>query len=227
MVIALSQLPRAFEPITGCRLLEMPAELLLDILSYLSYLDLQRVRQVCKSLKNVIADSAFDAALFCLVVLLPISLGTDIVIHPFLRLIDGLVFRPSQIDFLLPSPSSSSSSKQPQNALAYPIPLAESATSQPSSSLLLDLQYGHVHLTSPALDRGVTVKQVLEALSDFWTQKTDPAGSIMSNISKQSWSMWGVMRSCRIGSRARWMGWKKVWVRVDGVVVMEAKIGSL
>ncbi|BGP18210.1 hypothetical protein JCM10213_007838 [Rhodosporidiobolus nylandii] len=183
----------------------LPAELWLDILAFLSYGDLQRVRQ----------DPSLDALLFRCRPCRPVPLGSSISIHPLLHAVDGLVFSPARVDIprrLFSSPT--------LNAFDFPSATSELAVSPFARVLLLDLSYGHVALSSPT---GVRVKAVLEALCEFWTAKTDPAGPFLSQLKKE-WASVGVQRVCRIGPAARWRGWKKAWVRSDGAVVLEARI---
>ncbi|GAA5886673.1 hypothetical protein JCM6882_005851 [Rhodosporidiobolus microsporus] len=217
-----AHLSASTEPSQPPSIFLLPTELLLHILSFLSYLDLHHTRRVCRAFRTVVEDSSLDAALFRPHPPKLLRPGTAISIHPFLHRIDGLASSSHTI-FLSPSPSSPSPpfSHSLVNAFSLPSPLSEVATSPPAHVLLLDLQYGHVALSSSSAS-GVTVRAVLEALCDFWTTKTDPAGPFLSSVKKE-WANVGVSRFVRVGP-ARWRGWKKAWVRVDGAVVLEAKV---
>ncbi|GAA5867441.1 hypothetical protein JCM8547_007505 [Rhodosporidiobolus lusitaniae] len=245
-----TSLPATLPPEQPSLLLSLlPSELLLLILSQLSYFDLLRARSTCRALRELCLDPSLKSAFF-LTPPTPETAGNlqpgpgidiHVSIHPFLHTIDGLVTSPSFVSFLPSSPSSPFSSPPPsngkeRNALSSPETTKREYATQPAAKqVLVDLSYGVV-CVSPSRssegevgEGGVTVHDVLLSLLSYWTTLTDPAGAISKPLSSTSLSEKeqreiGIARWSRVG-KIRWKGWKRAWRRWDGVVVMEASFG--
>ncbi|GAA6064482.1 hypothetical protein JCM10212_000362 [Sporobolomyces blumeae] len=151
------------ESIRRCVALELPAEVWFLILHRLGYAELRKAARICKAIQKYTQDKSFDAALFRLGVPQPqLARGKAVAWHPMLDAanctatsMDGACILGDETEY---------------KPLDYPATMKEFATAPASAMVTLDgMSFAKPITVSRA--KGVTIKDVLNALVRFWAKK--------------------------------------------------------
>ncbi|GAA5886691.1 hypothetical protein JCM6882_005859 [Rhodosporidiobolus microsporus] len=189
-------------------LFRLPTELLLDVLSQLSYEELHQVERVCKKMQALVKDKHLDSLLFRQKPMRKLKKGEKVVLHPLMDLVN-IVYTCSKdapIRFY-------EDGVKDLNAFDYEA--CDEFVTQPACTLLyIDLRVGDLAVENSA---GLTVREVLKSIGTFWGQKPDDTPYWMSDEEARHWTY-----SSTLGDRNGWSGWYRTSVTYDGAVSIAA-----
>ncbi|GAA5886650.1 hypothetical protein JCM6882_005844 [Rhodosporidiobolus microsporus] len=197
-------------------LFRLPAELLLDILSQLSYEQLHRVERVCKKLQTLVKDKSLDSLLFRQgVPQTPLPVGDTVELHPIIQLVEGIFWEPGKA--VIKCWGGYDDEDLEINANEYKQTIKEFATSPACTTMDLVLHvFGNIDLVIED-DKGITVEYFFERLSEFWCGKPLPAGVVDD---RPYWQRSDA--NDMLGDHRFWNGWDPAFVREDGEVQLDA-----
>ncbi|GAA5886618.1 hypothetical protein JCM6882_005834 [Rhodosporidiobolus microsporus] len=194
-------------------LFRLPTELLLDVLSQLSYEELHKVEQVSRRLRTLAKDQQLDRNLFrAKFTSEDFASSTSVKLHPLMEAVYAVHVDAEDAPILVYNGEIDT-----YNAYGYSA-CDEFVTKPTCKALLVDLGVGPPFFLRNS--EGVKNRQAFRAIGKFWAEKLP--WDIAEELAEPGQSLESVRWHDALGDRCGWTGWRQPSNMGDGTVGITA-----